>query len=279
MKRLWALWKLPHPQTGESSFYGLVINPSQDDDEVLFLGSEREISEGLQLYQKFIQSQRDISVWGGKCYEMLWAKIDKLLTGVEVLYLSTDDAFALFNPEALPSPESGEVLLKSYSIVDLGDLRGTRPYNELLSLGLTGNRLNAEIFAYSPSNGEEYNLLGSTINANAIPLALEEANVLGMLFEDQSRFEVQRHVSTNCSVDDMYDVESPDLIHVAAHGFFLDDKVERDGNFFGYNSPPIRNAKYTGLLFAQDSKNEKRWRNDCFNAEHVEFIADEIRLH
>lgn len=238
----------------DSTLYAVLILTAETTEfpELLILDNASEL-DGVYLkrYKKTIKAKFP----DNKSYLAYWDEIDRELGDKEIIYLSGDGVFNLINIGSLRKPD-GTFVLDTRTIVNLNNTK------EMLASNQTQASSNQSLLfgspAYELSNSNEvYKKSNSAEKDNQIlisPLpgtAIEIEKISNILKEKNNKFEV--YTEDNASELNFRKADSPRILHIATHGYFLTDVSEVDGeSVFGIDvekavqNPLLR----SGLLFS-----------------------------
>lgn len=191
------------------------------------------LENGQQLeirYAKFYRNAVQQKIQDDFSYEQFWARFDADLRGKKKIYVSPDGVYNQINLNTLRKPD-GQYLINHFDITILGNSR------DLLTLK---NRKtvpparNATLLGFPDYGGESIVALpGTRAEVEAITSILKpsgyQLNILTQLAASEAKLK---------------DVKSPELLHIATHGYFLAD-VEKSGSAFGIH---VENANDNPLL-------------------------------
>lgn len=196
------------------------------------------MENGDDLEGKYYRSYKNLirlKVADDYSYAQYWAKIEEKLGGADKIYLSADGVYNQISLNTLKTPE-GTYLVQEKEVIHVGNIgdlleeesgRGVSKSAFLLGFPTYGS---ADISPL-PGTGKEVNMVSQALSSNGYRVKTLTANQA-----TESAFK---------------QVNSPQLIHVATHGYFMQD-VPSKGSVFGVqmeyakNNPLLR----SGLLLA-----------------------------
>lgn len=221
--------------------------------------------QGFKTYKNAIMYK----VKDAKSFSLFWADIHEKLGSITTLYLSADGVLNKVNIATLFNPSTNQYVVENYRIRLLSNTR------ELVDgTPAIAKQNNAEIFGFPKYNltavaqndgggifadeGTRASAFGSTIAE--LPGTLVEVNDISAILSG-SDWQISKYLETAATEEQIKKLESPKILHIATHGFFLED-IQLDADQGGLTS---RNAKFnpllrSGLLFAgaeNTMKNEK----------------------
>ncbi|UXX79337.1 CHAT domain-containing protein [Reichenbachiella carrageenanivorans] len=221
---------------GQVHYTALVIHPQLDQPKLASLNN------GLELETKYLKSYKNLirlKVEDDQSYLNYWAPIEELLTGMSKVYVSVDGIYNSININSLLD-ENGMYLIdkREYAMVP-----NTKHIEEIRNenLVIDPNKMavligypdygNDEIFAPLPGTQEELNAINQTLNQEGVKTRL-------YMQDEATKYNITQ-------------INNPEILHIATHGFFLPDISEEKGMVMGVqvskaqNNPLLR----SGLLF------------------------------
>lgn len=208
---------------------------------------------------KFYKNAISFKMEDDYTYNAFWSEIDRELPGMDRVYVSADGVFNKVNLNTLYIPESGDFILNKYEIVLLSNTK------ELLEeKSLSGNKT-ATLLGYAeyqsgivqdPQPHGVFQALGAGgWLKSGIPMLegtkKEVVNIAEQL--DANGWQYSSLETTNATEGALKKIDNQGLIHIATHGFFLEDlKIDESGDGFGshvknYEMNPLFRS---GLLLA-----------------------------
>jgi CHAT domain-containing protein len=197
-------------------------------------------------------SRNDRAEWDSAAQALaqaLWLPLASELAGVERLWLVPDGLLQVLPWRALPGAD-GRLLIESFEITQLGSARalvesakheaGTpRPAAALV--------MGAPDFGPSAAKPRAQQLSARSLEGlkfEPLPGALAEAQRVGAALAGQYRTEVLTGVSADKVA--LRRARSPALVHLATHGFYLDDPTRPER----VDDDPLLAMAHTGLALA-----------------------------
>ena len=203
------------------------------------------IDNGKQLETRYFKYYNNVTQNKYKddySYDQFWAQIDQHLKGVKQIYLSLDGIYTQINLATLQQKD-GQYLLNKYDFVLLGN---SKDIIALKSKKSTSKSKNAFLLGF-PDYGISKDILplpGTKIEIEAISKVLK-ANA----------YTVNQVMQAEASEKNLKSIKGPAIVHIATHGYFLEDSDGND-NLFGVNlesagkNPLLR----SGLMLAGASQ-------------------------
>ncbi|KSA14193.1 CHAT domain-containing protein [Maribacter dokdonensis] len=225
-------------------------------------------------------------------YSKFFKPIDDELSDVESIYLVTDGIYNSINPESLFNTEKDEYVidyLKINRIISARSLIEKKSINKIdvLTAVLIGNPefelekkdfstyqtliSNTEVNLLRESSGEE--------NIGYLPGTEKEISTIQQILK-KSNYNVNTFSSKNATEENLKNINSPKILHLATHGYFLNSKKETNlkDSFMGIKTSYIESNVYlkSGLLFtgAQNTLDGEKFNLD---SENGIFTAEEAK--
>lgn len=228
-------------------YIALTLTPDQAPKMVVSANGLLMEDRGFKTYKNSIIYKIEDKM----SYETFWKKIDKSLDeSVQTLYLSADGVLNKVNISTLLDSESGKYLIDKYKIRLLSNTR------ELIEPKGTKNASNDAIMFGYPKyylSDRSAGVSGALLASNDMERSFgsEISELPGTLKEIQEieqivgggDWNVQTYLGLAATEGQVKAIESPKILHIATHGFFLEDIKSKDEE--GLTS---RNAKFNPLL-------------------------------
>ena len=242
----------------DSILYATLIVESFSEAPRLVLLSNGDVLEdrAFKIYKNSIVYKIDDK----KSFDVFWKDINAEITKViNNIYLSADGVFNKVNIATLFDPEEDEYVVDKYNIRLLSNTK------ELVEGGNESNPENfAQIFGYPKYNLDkaEMDALAATVdeagmrysfgdNVAELPGTLEEINNISGILTDKS-WDFKKYIEAEASENNIKQMTSPKIFHIATHGFFLEDipVTEDDNEGLASRSQKYNPLMRSGLLFA-----------------------------
>lgn len=203
----------------EVRYIALVLKKGQDIPNLIALNDGVMLeSRYLKYYRNAIQQQLEDDY----SYDQFWAPIDPAVKGKKTIYFSPDGVFNQININTL-KPKDGNPLVSTYNIVMLGnskdliDIKNRKP--------VVMNK-NAVLIGF-PDYG--------TTEVAALPGTKTEIDGVSKILKTAG-YNVTTYLQKDASEKNVKNLRSPELVHIATHGYFLKDVEENNGSAFGVNA-------------------------------------------
>ncbi len=251
------------------------------------------LPNGNELENKFFKGYRtsiQFQVQDNFSYQNFWEAIDVKLKGKSVVYLSPDAVFNQININTLQRPD-GTYILDHYNtqVLTITSTRDVVLIKKDTKKSLDRNV--AALFGFP-----KYDLAHATIENIVIERAIERSRTLeraidltrfgftelpGTKTETESieqiltenQWDAELCLGANALEEILKEVNSPRVLHIATHGFFLDDVSDQNQLQLGVRTGKSRKDPLlrSGLLFAGAAQTvkgdfENRTENGIFTA-------------
>jgi CHAT domain-containing protein len=227
-----------HDFIADSKYIALVLTKGMTSPKMVVLENGAQLESR---YAKYYRNAIQQKIEDTYSYDQYWARFDAELSGKKVVYISPDGAFNQINLNTLKKP-SADYVLNRYDVSILGNSK------DLLSLKSKkpgAAQKNATLLGFPNYGGSELAALpGTKVEIDAVSKILKGAG-----------YQVSQLAELQASEKNLKAVKSPALMHIATHGYFLQD-TESGGDAFGVsadnaaNNPLLR----SGLMLANASK-------------------------
>jgi CHAT domain-containing protein/Flp pilus assembly protein TadD len=164
-------------------------------------------------------------------YDQFWARIDPLVKGKKTLYVSRDGVYNQVNLATMKKKD-GDYLLNQYDLVYLGN---SRDLPEIKSRKVVASKKSASLLGFPDFGGDK---------VPALPGSKTEIESLSKMLKT-SGYTVDAQMQQSASEAKLKTVKGPLLLHIATHGYFLEDKDVKAGASVGID---MENAKENPLL-------------------------------
>lgn len=205
-------------------YMALIVFPDKVKMALLPNGDQLE-TRYTKYYKNAIMLKREDNY----SYEQFWKPIDVEIGSVKKLYLSSDGVFNQLNVNSFKNP-SGTYLLNQLQILNVSSLRSlVEPKSGSISTKtafVMGNpTYGSNEIDPLPGTGKEINAVTSILKSNG--------------------FKAELYQTTNATEKKIKEVHSPMLMHIATHGFFINDIKADNNQVF---SVPLNNVNENVLL-------------------------------
>lgn len=241
----------------DSALAALVLRPGYDMPRYVRLCNARECYDMLAEVEDFpamTRVRRLYSYGRSRLYELLWRPLEGCLSGVSTVYYSPTAFLHRVAFDAIP-------VTADSCLTDRYDLRYVSTTANLLRHGRHKEPASAAVFGgiyYSPDqepqSGDGRERSARAAVTDAFPYLEQtkvEADTISGLVE-RSGLSLERYAGARGTEPNFYSLDgrSPDIIHLATHGFYIKEKDVADNAFLA-NHPGDRysSMQRTGLTF------------------------------
>jgi CHAT domain-containing protein len=213
--------------TADVRYVALVLTKGATQPRVVLLENGTQLETRYAKYYRNTIQQKAADQFS---YEQYFQKIEPLVAGKKTIYLSADGVYNQINLATLRKP-SGEYLLSQFDWVIVGnskDILGLKARKTGLA------KKEATLLGFPDYGGTSVAALPGT--------KVELENISRIL--KTGGFTTRQFMQKEASESAIKGVKAPGLLHIATHGYFLQD-VDKGGNALGVN---LENAKENALL-------------------------------
>jgi CHAT domain-containing protein len=215
------------------------------------------LDNGKELDTKFFKSYRN-SIQAKKAdkysYEQYWSKIEPLLAGKPKVYTSLDGVYNQISINTIQKPD-GKYLVDEKAFVFLTNMK------DLLKAKPTFTNKNAFLVGFP-----EY---GTTGSIPPLPGTKKEVDAIALQLAGKG-YQAKKYMAKDASEGKLKkEVNNPRILHIATHGFFLNDVSDFGDKVFGIDvekaqeNPLLRaGLMFAGAESAAENKNTKELRSD-----------------
>lgn len=262
----------------DSIFYGaIVINKNSHPKFILIDGTNQLEKQYTQSFKSKIQNKQEDK----ESYHLLFEKIDNELNDVKKIYLVTDGIYNSINIESIYNPNRKQYLIDYLKIQLIQNVRSITEEKIEFKIGvntkasLFGNPdfdlliENKKENEFSLERGLDNNLLNeikSGVKISPLDGTHKEIESINTILKD-SKSSVELFSKSTASEDNLKNIQSPDILHIASHGYFLsnDDTSKTKQSIANLIDDNYKNDSYlkSGLLLAgaQNTLNGKQLEN------------------
>ncbi len=213
--------------TGDSRYLALILRKGAP------MPSMKVLDNGQQLetrYAKYYRNAIQQKVQDDYSYDQYWSRIEPELTGKKVIYLSPDGVYNQINLNTLKKP-GADYFITRYDLTILGN---SKDLIALKNRKAVAAAKNATLLGFPDYGGQSLPALpGTKVEIDGIASVLKASGYKLNVLTQASATEAKLKA-----------VKSPEVLHIATHGYFLED-VESTGSAFGVE---LENASDNPLL-------------------------------
>ncbi|MGD1959723.1 MAG: CHAT domain-containing protein [Fulvivirga sp.] len=229
------LRKFDQKFTDEVKYLALIIKPESTTPEYVVIDNGAEL-EGR--YYKFYNNAVHKKLKDEYSYRQFWLEIDAKLAGIKKLYLSADGIYNQININTL-SMQDGNYVLSNYETTLVSNSRNIKVLERQ-------NTSKSAVLIGNPPFGGAISPLPST--------KVELDNVAKQL--TAGGYRPAKYTDTKATETNLKAVNSPRILHIATHGYFLKDEQIRSDKVFGISAESARNNPLlrSGILLKDAEK-------------------------
>lgn len=213
---------------GNNSIYAaLVLTKTTEIPRLVVMDNGQQLDTR---YAKFYQNAIQQRVVDEYSYEQYWSRLDPVLKGKKIIYVSPDGVYNQLNLNTFRKP-NGDYVINQYDIVIVGN---SKDLIAIKSRKTKASKKNATLIGFPDyGKGDIIPLPGTKVEVDAIAKILKA-----------SGYQVSTFMQKTATEANLKSVKGPVVMHIATHGYFLQD-VEKTGLAFGVN---MENANDNPLL-------------------------------
>ncbi|MEQ9210266.1 MAG: CHAT domain-containing protein, partial [Pseudomonadales bacterium] len=266
-------WRDQIYYTDTAYYAAYILRHDSEYPEVVYLDSFAD--ELDTRYYKSYRNSIDLKIDDNISYDRYWKPLKSKLDGINKVYFSPDGIYHLINMPTLKNPETGTYLLEEIDLINVTSTQNIHVDEETASLAsavLVGRpqyssqsirpeleTLQARSFSKDFRNANIADLPGTEDEVTAITSNLESAGV-----------RVKQLLGPRATEDELYALKSPDILHIATHGFWSGTENATPGyrmfnammnsgllmaGVVDYYSSDILAATTDGILTAYEAQN------------------------
>ena len=225
-------------------YAALIVKKSSLVPEIVVFYNGKELeTKYFKLYINSIKYKRKDT----QSYSNFWQPINEALVGVTKIYLSSDGIYNKINVSTIYDPNTEEYILDKMLVHNVTNTyeitEDTMPLSidAKFNISLVGD----PIFSGTNKQDTEISPLpGTRVEVETIDSLTQLMDISSIKF-----------LGTQASEKNLKAIESPNILHIATHGFFLADKTSSKDMYSIENNPLMR----SGLLL---SSAENSFRGD-----------------
>ena len=211
--------------TDQSRYAVLVLTKGSEVPKMVVLDNGNQIETRYAKYYKNAILQRLPDEYS---YDQFWARIDPLVAGKKMLYLSPDGVYNQLNINTLKQP-GGDYLENRFDIVTIGNSKDMLALKSRKAVV----KKDAFVLGFPDYAGAAPALPGTKVEIEGITKILKTAG-----------YAVTQMTQKLATEANLKAVKGPSLMHIATHGYFLVDS-DGKGSAMGVDA---ENAKNNPLL-------------------------------
>lgn len=263
--------------TDSISYGAIVIKKNSSPKFILIDGNNNLEKQYASSFKSKIQNKKEDL----DSYHLLFENIDAELKDVNKIYLVTDGVYNSINIESIYNPNKKQYLIDYLKIQPIQNVRAITDEKKEFKVGtntktiLLGNPdfdlliTDANTNEITLDRGLDNNVLDeikSSVKISRLDGTQKEIETLDAILKD-IKGNVQMYSKATATEDNLKNVQSPDILHIATHGYFLnnDDASKTKQSIANQINDSYKNDSYlkSGLLLAgaQNTLNGKQPKN------------------
>ncbi len=205
--------------TADSKYVALLLKKGTDMPKLVVMENGADLEKK---YAKFYRNAVQQKVTDDYSYEQYWSKIEKEIAGKKLIYISPDGVYNQMNLNTLKRPDQ-DYVINRYDLVIIGN---SKDLVALKARKTSVPKKNAFLLGF-PDYG--------TTNVPALPGTKVEIEGISKILKT-SGYQVNQVMAANATEKTVKAVKGTTLVHIATHGYFLQDAGEGEGSVFGVNA-------------------------------------------
>ncbi len=242
--------------SGEARYAALIVKANSQFPEYVVISDEKMLTEkAVKNYHENMENE----VKDSASYDQLFGKLAAKLNGITKIYLSMRGDVSSVNLQTLYDPKTKKYLLETMDIVympDLSAILDQQQLNTVFSADLFGNPdFNFDFRKKTHVNKkQEPQLIAKRFGLTSITelpgTETELKEIERLLLEN--KWKLKSFTREKASEEALRNVNSPKILHVATHGYFIKDIETSDKKFLGFNSEAFKGLAdvRSGLIMA-----------------------------
>lgn len=225
--------------TEESRYVALILKKGLEMPQlVTFDNGQQMETRSSKYYRNAIQGRVEDEL----SYDQYWSKIENEIQGKKLVYISPDGVYNQLNLNTLKKP-GADYVVNRYDLVIIGNSK------DLITLKAKKAgvpKKNAFLLGFPEYGTAEVSALpGTKVEIDAVSKILKTAG-----------YQVSQFTQKEASEKNIKTLKGPTLVHIATHGYFLQDTKGSDGSVFGVNAENASNNPLlrSGLILAGAGK-------------------------
>jgi CHAT domain-containing protein len=259
----------------DSISYGAIIIKKNTAPKFILIDDSNQLEKQFtsSFKSKILDKQEDT-----ESYHLLFEKIDNELKDVKKIYLVADGIYNSINIESIYNPNRKQYLIDYLKIQPIQNVRAITDDKKDFKVGMNTKTIlfgnpdfdllitDAKADKFSLDRGLDNTVIDkikSSVKIGRLNGTQKEIETLDTILRD-SKASVELFFKANATEDNLKNIQSPDILHIATHGYFLfnDDTSRTKQSIANLVNDNYKNDSYlkSGLLLAgaQDTLNGKQ---------------------
>src|SRR5688572_26392158 len=225
--------------TNDTRYVALILKKGAELPVLVTLENGQQMETRYAKYYRNAIQQKIVDEFS---YDQYWAKIENEIQGKKLVYISPDGVYNQLNLNTLKRPDA-DYVVNRYDLVIIGNskdliaLKAKKPAAPKKSAFLLGfpDYATTEVSA----------LPGTKVEIDGVSKILKTAG-----------YQVNQLMQKDATEKSIKALKGPSLVHIATHGYFLQDAAEGAGSVFGVNAENASNNPLlrSGLILAGAGK-------------------------
>lgn len=216
-----------HRFEDDAKYVAMVLTKQDDIPRLVVLPNGKHLETRYAKYYRTMIQQRSQDDYS---FDQYWAQIEAELKGKKQIYVSPDGVYNQINLNTLKKPD-GDFVINRFDLTILGN---SKDLVSLKSKKAVARKKEATLVGFPDYGGPELSALpGTKVEIDGVSKILKG-----------SGYQVKQFMAKDATEANLKSVKGPSLMHIATHGYFLQD-VESTGYAFGVS---IENANNNPLL-------------------------------
>jgi len=225
--------------TNESRYVALILKKGVEMPTMVVLENGQQLETR---YAKFYRNAIQQKVNDEHSYGQYWAKIENEIQGKKLVYISPDGVYNQLNLNTFKTP-TADYVVNRYDLVIIGN---SKDLIALKSKKSVVPKKNAFLLGF-PEYG--------TTEVSALPGTKVEIDGVSKILK-ASGYQINQFMQNDATEKNIKALKGPSLVHIATHGYFLQDADGGAGSVFGVNAENASNNPLlrSGLILAGAGK-------------------------
>jgi CHAT domain-containing protein len=265
-------------QFTDSISYGAIIIKKNTSPKFILIDDSNKLEKQ---YAVVFKSKIQDKLEDTESYHLLFEKIDNELKDIKKIYLVTDGVYNSINMESIYNPNKKQYLIDYLKIRTIQNVRAITDEKKEFKIGLKTKTIlfgNPDFdFLIADSKTNDFSLdrsldnnaldeINSRVKISHLDGTQKEIETLDVIMKN-SKSTVEIFSKANATEDNLKNIQSPDILHIATHGYFLtnDDNSKTKQSIANLINESYKKDSYlkSGLLLAgaQNTLNGKQPEN------------------
>ena len=253
------------PSKDSAMYVALILRPEQAAPSLLVFANGNKM-EGRQF--SYYSNTMRFAIDNRISYQLYWQPFETFLKDVTTVYFSADGVYNKINPLTLYDGQKNQYLIDRLTVRLLSNIRELLQIPEALS-----SKPSASLFGYPDFRSAQRvpdqnkvavvarNTAASNIVRNGVadlPGTKEEVISIEQILK-KNQWSVTSNLYKEASEEKLKGISSPDILHIATHGFFIPEKENETTIVYSKDISLASDNPLTrsGLLLAGVEKNIK----------------------